>query len=185
MKIKNLKSYSLRSQWMHAIVALLVLGLLAIGYLLNKLPGAWQNQAYMLHKSFGLVVLGLMLLRVYFILRDGRPGLSSSISCWERYLARSVQFLLYILLILMPLSGWIMSVADGYIPSLFNLFNLDLPFIPLDKSLGKLFAKFHYYLAWGIFTLVILHLLGNAKHYFWDKDKLIASMWNFRKQKFY
>jgi cytochrome b561 len=180
MKQIPLETYSLRSQWMHAIVAFLVLGLLTLGYFLNKLPGSWQNQAYMLHKSFGLIVLFLMLLRVCFILRDGRPLLSAKIKPWERYLARTVQFFLYLTLILMPLSGWIMSVADGYIPSLFNLFNLDLPFIPLDKSLGKLFAKFHYYLAWGIFTLVVMHLLGNAKHYFWDKDDLLARMWRFR-----
>ena len=181
MKQDKFQSYSYRSQIMHAIIAILVLGLLIVGYLLNKLPGSWQNQAYMLHKSFGLVVLFLMFLRLLFIWRDGRPKLQGHIAVWERILARSVQYTLYLVLLAMPLSGWIMSVADGYIPSLFNLVNMDLPFIPLDKALGKQFSQIHYVLSWVVFGLVLFHLLGNAKHYFWDKDKLIASMWNFKK----
>jgi cytochrome b561 len=127
------------------------------------------------------VVLFLMIFRIFFILRDGRPSLAASIPRWERVLARSVQYTLYFTLVMMPLSGWIMSVADGYIPSLFNLLNLDLPFVPLDKTLGHQFSTIHYILAWVIFIQVSFHLLGNAKHYFWNKDKLIATMWGFKK----
>lgn len=179
---KNVRSsYSFRSQVMHAIIAVMVLGLLIVGYFLNKLSGSWQNQAYMLHKSFGILVFCLMFLRLFFVFKDGRPKLAATIPAWERVLARTVQFSLYFVLLAMPLSGWIMSVADGYIPSFFNWFNLDLPFIPLDKAVGHQFSNYHYFLAWVIFVLVVLHLLGNLKHYFWTKDKLISTMWNFKR----
>ncbi len=178
---KSVLTYSNRSKVMHAIVALMVIGLLIVGSLLGHIPKAYEDQAYMLHKSFGLLVLMLMLLRIGFIYRDGRPRLPASVHTWEKVLARGVQYLLYIVLIAMPISGWVMSVAANYIPQFFNLFSMDLPFVPKDKALASNFSSVHYYLAWLIFGLLILHFLGNIKHYFYDKDKLISTMWRFKK----
>ena len=178
---KTVLTYSYRSKVMHAIVALIIIGLLIIGSLLTYIPEAYQDQAYMLHKSFGLLVLMLMLLRIGFILRDGRPKLPASVSTWEKVLARGVQYLLYIVLLAMPISGWVMSVAANYIPQFFDLFPMDLPFVPKDKALASNFSSVHYYLAWLIFGLLILHFLGNIKHYFYDKDKLVSTMWRFKK----
>jgi cytochrome b561 len=176
----QITAYSFRSKILHALIAIMVLGLLFLGMFLDKLPSFLQNQGYMLHKSFGILVLILMIVRIGAILKDGRPQLPKHVKNWERKLARAVQYSFYLVLILMPLTGWIMSVADGYIPTFFELFNLDLPFIPLNKELAKSFSQYHYYLAWLIGGLVILHVLGNVKHYFIDKDKVIQTMWDFK-----
>lgn len=173
--------YSLRSQWMHALVALMVIGLLLVGVFLEDFPSKIQGNMYMLHKSFGLVVLVLMFLRIGFILLDGRPKLPEHTSIYERVLSKSVQYALYVLLIAMPLSGWVMSVAGGYIPVLFDIWKMDLPFVPKNHALAEQFEALHYYFAWGIFGLLILHVLGNIKHYFYDKDKVVQTMWNFKK----
>lgn len=179
-KSTKITAYSFRSKIMHALIAVMILGLLLLGMFLDKLPSFLQNQGYMLHKSFGILVLFLMFLRVVLIYKDGRPELPQHVKPWEKKLSRAVQYSFYFVLILMPMTGWIMSVADGYIPTFFDLFNLDLPFIPLNKELAKSFSQYHYYLAWLIGGLVTLHLLGNAKHYFIDKDKVIQSMWDFK-----
>lgn len=175
------KDYSLRSKLMHALIGLLVIGLLIVGILFDIIPQAYQSNAYMLHKSFGILVLFLMFIRIAFIIIDGRPSLPKSVSNWEKYLSRTVQYLLYIVLIMMPLSGWIMSVAADHIPSFFNWFDANLPFIPHDKQFAKFFKSAHFYLAWAIGGLLTFHILGGLKHYFVDKDGVFQSMWKFKK----
>ena len=172
--------YSFRSRVLHAVVALIVILLVILGLSFDALPPALSDQAYMLHKSFGILVLCLMLIRIVVIYKDGRPKPQPGTRRWEYITSRTVQYSLYGVLILMPISGWIMSVAAGYIPRFFNLFNLDLPFIPLDKKIAHLFSNYHYYFAWVLGSLLILHILGSVKHYFWDKDKLVQSMWKFK-----
>ena len=173
--------YSLRSQLMHALVAFMVIGLMLVGVFLEDFPSSIQGNMYMLHKSFGLVVLVLMFLRISFILFDGRPRLPENTPLYERVLSKSVQYALYVLLIAMPLSGWIMSVAGGYIPVLFDIWTLDLPFVPKSQVIAEQYEALHYYFAWGILALLILHVLGNIKHYFYNKDKVVQTMWNFKK----
>lgn len=166
---------------MHALIALLVFGLLIVGVSFDDIPQAYQSNAYMLHKSFGIVVLFLVLIRLAFVIIDGRPNLPKTVSPWEKILSRTVQYLLYLVLILMPLSGWVMSVAGGHIPKIFNLFQANLPFIPQDKHLADFSNSSHYYLAWLIGGLLTLHIIGGLKHYFVDKDGVFQSMWKFRK----
>jgi cytochrome b561 len=166
---------------MHAIIAFIVIGLLVLGVLLNDIPEAYQHNAYELHKSFGITVLFLMLIRIGFIIKDGRPKLPNSVARWEKILSRLVQYLLYLTLILMPMSGWIMEVASDYTPTVFGLFDANLPFIPHDKKLADFFNSSHYYLAWLIGGLLTIHFLGGLKHYFVDKDGVFQRMWRFRK----
>ena len=173
--------YSLRSQWMHVLMALMVIGLLLIGVFLEDFPSSIQGNMYMLHKSFGLVVLALMFFRLLFILLDGRPKLPMDTPIYERVLSKFVQYSLYVLLIAMPVSGWIMSVAAGYTPVLFDVWVMDLPFIAKNKVLAEQYSALHYYFAWTIFALLVLHILGNIKHYFFNKDQVVQSMWNFKK----
>lgn len=176
-----MKSYSLRTQIMHAIIAVMVLSLMVVGMLLNKLPEHLLDTTYMLHKSFGLTVLFLMFFRLYFIFKDGRPGYPSQVSKTEAFLARGVQYAMYVLLIAMPLSGWLMSVASNHIPIYFGWFELNLPGIPHTKAFAEWMVNTHYWLAWVIGGMITLHLLGNAKHFFMNKDKIVQSMWNFKK----
>ena len=176
----KIRVYSFKARCLHALIALLVISLLIVGFSFDSLSPSVSDMAYMLHKSCGILVLFLMCIRILVIFKDGRPPLPPEVSLWERILSKTVQYSFYLVLILMPLSGWIMSVAAGYIPSFFNLFNLDLPFIPLNKHIAHVFSKYHYNLAWVICSLVCLHVLGALKHYFWNKDKVVQSMWTWK-----
>ena len=173
---QSLSHYSYRSKIMHWLVAIFVLSLLFFGFNFDNMPASMKFTAIMFHKSFGLTVLVLMLLRIIFIIRDGRPLLPATTPCWEKFLARFVQYGLYILLIFMPLSGWIMSVAAGYIPRYFGLVAIPFPGVTKNPQLAQLMHEIHETLAWVIVTFLILHISGNIKHYFWNKDNVVQTM---------
>lgn len=177
------KYYTLRVRLMHALLACIVLAVLIVGTLLTTIPEPYQDLSYMLHKSFGICIFFLMLLRLYLIVKDGRLQLPSHTKTWEKILARGVQYSLYLLLFLMPLSGWLMSCASNYVPSFFGLFDLPCPGLGKNPQLAKLMKSSHYYLAWTIGGLISLHIIGSLKHYFWDKDNVLQSMWFFKRMK--
>lgn len=176
-----MNKYSIRGQIMHAIIAVMVLCLIAVGTCLKIIPENYQGMAYMLHKSFGITVLFLTMIRIYFIFRDGRPRYPAHVSKIEAWFAKVVQYNMYFFLIAMPLSGWLMSVASNHVPEYFGLFELNLPFVPHTKEFTDWMVGSHYWMAWSFGGYIILHFLGNIKHYFIDKDKVVQSMWNFKK----
>ncbi len=85
----------------------------------------------------------------------------------------------------MPLSGWIMSKADGYTTSFFGI-PFPLPGIEINKLIAKFFLQSHlqshYYFFWNVGVLMVLHILGNLKHWFINKDGVVQKIWNFNKE---
>lgn len=130
----------------------------------------------MVHKSIGLSILLLVVLRIIWIIHSGRPPLPENVPLWERVFSRIVQYALYLFLILMPLSGWIMSVAANRTPKYFGFFNVPFPGIPTDKGLSKLMFEFHETIAWILIVLIALHVAGALKHHFIDKDDVLKKM---------
>jgi len=117
MSHRDVDNYSSGSKFFHWLIASIVILMLFFSFFLEDLPKATQPFAYMLHKSLGLSVLLLMIFRMVWIHLKGRPTLPSSTPTWEKWLSGTVQYSFYVLLICMPLCGWIMSVADGRIPT--------------------------------------------------------------------
>ena len=171
-----MKSYSTLSKGLHWSIALIVILMLSFSFFLDDVPSAWKGQAYMIHKSFGLTVLGLMLIRIFWISRRGRPTLPASIALWERVLARVVQGFLYIFLLIMPLSGWVLSVAEGRIPVYFGLFHMPLPFITANQVLGEQMDNVHKVVAWVIIGLLVFHVAGAIKNHVWLRNNVLRSM---------
>ena len=169
-------SYTKTSKWLHWIVAVIVLLMLSGSFFLSDIAEHYQSMAYMLHKSTGLTVLLLMLVRLTWIIHTGKPALPSSVSMWERSLSRFVQFSLYVFLIAMPLCGWVMSVAANRVPVYFGLFKLPLYGIPVNKALSEFMAQSHTTIAWILIALITLHIAGSLKHYFIDKDNVLNRM---------
>jgi len=168
--------YSSGSKWLHWMVAIIVLSMLCGSFFLDSLPESMKGNAYMLHKSFGLTVLFLMLMRIFWISRVGRPPLPDSVATWEKWLSRLVQYCLYVLLLVMPLCGWIMSVSANRTPVYFGLFSMPLAGIPVDEALSKFMNQAHVTIAWILVGLVSLHIVGALKHYFFDKDNVLQRM---------
>ena len=173
---KEVARYSSGSKFFHWLVALLVVVMLIFGFFLDSIPEQYASIAFLMHKSTGLTILALMLLRMFWIVRTGKPALPATVPVWQKALAHLVQYALYLFVILMALSGWTMSVAGGWIPSYFGLFDVPFPGLHPDKGLAKTLAESHEIIAFIIIGLLVLHIAGALKHHFIDKDDVLRRM---------
>lgn len=172
---KNL-SYSPMSKTFHWLVAIMVIPMLSVSFFLGSFPEQHRALAFTIHKSFGMTVLFLMLFRFIWIHISGKPPLPAALPVWQRFMSRFVQYGLYLLLISMALSGWIMSAAANRPPSYFGLFTLHFPGIEPDKALAKLMNQTHKTLVWVVIAFVVLHVAAALKHHFIDRDDVLKRM---------
>ncbi|KTC65096.1 cybB cytochrome b-561 transmembrane protein (plasmid) [Legionella adelaidensis] len=175
MPKKNLISYSNPSKVFHWVVALLVLLMLALSFFMEDIQEQYQPQAYFIHKSIGLLIFLLMIIRILWIFYRGKPPLPKTVPTWQKWVARIVQYSLYLFLILMPISGLVMSVAADHPPSFFGLFTVTLPIAP-NEALAEFMAEVHEFIAWTLITLIVLHVGGALKHFLIDKDNVLQTM---------
>ena len=178
MSLRNTKErYGSIAQMLHWLIALLVIGLLAVGLFMTSsaAPQAFKGTLYFYHKSFGLTVLFFMVFRVLWRMLSIAPELPSSIPAWERFAARVVQGLLYLLLFAIPITGWLMSVWSKRYPDVFGLFEARLPLVK-NMELAKLMNTWHEYFAWIIIVLLVLHIGAAFKHHFIAKNAVLRQM---------
>lgn len=174
--IKNTpNAYGLFSKALHWAVALIIFGLLILGYYLDELSySSIQFTLLKLHKSFGLLILWLVALRIIWNRWSKKPKGLDSHTKLEKTLAKIVHIFLYAALIGMPVSGWIMSMSGGY-PVAF--FGLEIPaFIDKNSDLNKLSWQIHKVLSYALIAGIVLHAVGAFKHHFIDKDKTLDRM---------
>ncbi len=170
----TISHFGLVSKGMHWLMALLIIGLLAVGLYMTNLPaGEQKSTLYGWHKSFGIIILVLALLRVIWSLSNKTPSLN--IVRYEQIAARCMHFILYILMIFMPLSGWIMSCAAGHPPSLFGMVTLPNIVAP-NNELRDVFALMHQWIAYCLIVLIVIHVLAALKHHFIDKNDILRRM---------
>ena len=161
---------------LHWLIALAVVGLLCVGWYMHEMPNSPDKiRIYALHKSFGITVLTLMLVRVAWRWSNPRPALPSTMKGWERTLAGVVHGGLYAALLAMPLSGWLFNSASNFPLKWFGLFKMPALTGP-DRDLKLLAQDVHWALSWVIVTLVVLHVAGALKHHFVDRDDVLKRM---------
>jgi cytochrome b561 len=153
-------------------MALIIISLLAVGiYMTNFLPKDSINRStiYGLHKSFGVVVICLIIIRVINRFFHKPPSLPNSIKKLEQNLAHLAHFALYLFMFLVPLSGYLMSNSYGHAV---KLFGLKLPLIIQQNfKLADIFSEIHELSAYGILALISIHILAVIKHRFFDKKE--------------
>lgn len=171
-----MNSYHKFSKILHWVIAVIVLAMLSLSFFLGDVPDSLKPSAYTIHKSLGLTVLFLMLIRIFWIFYIGRPSLPSNTPNWEYLLSRVVQYSFYIFLIIMPLAGWIMATASNRSPVYFGIQVLPCPWITPDPSLAKFMNLTHKTCAWILLGLVFLHISGALKHHFLNKDDVLKKM---------
>ncbi len=176
MRNKDVVNYSAGFKWLHWVVACLVLGMLGVGFFLTDMPSAFKATAYMLHKSIGLTILILMLVRIVWIMFTGKPKLPDTTPKWEHFLANSVQYALYAFLIAMALSGWLMATASNKIPVYFGWFSVPFPALLPNERLADWMYSAHGTIAWILLGLVGLHIAGALKHWLIQKDDVLTRM---------
>lgn len=170
-------SYGSSMKFFHWLIAILVIGMIIFGFCLDSFTDKSTKIFFIqLHKSIGLTILALMLMRLIWRWLNISPKLPSSMPWWERFLARLVHILLYIVVFMMPLSGWLASTAGGHATNFFWLFRVNAPGIAQSKTLAQCIFDFHIYGAWILIGLLTLHTLASLKHHFLDKDDVLTRM---------
>lgn len=194
LPVDNLDTSSARR---YTTVAIFLHWAIAAAILFQLVGGKWMVSAgaaatgsvftvFQIHKTVGLTILALTLVRVIWRLANPAPALPEGMSRFERFAASITHLGFYALLIAVPLSGWAMaSVSPTGVPTFFLLLE-SLPFahLPLlgdagltERHTAEAFLKsMHYYLALAMGLLIVLHIAAALKHQFIAKDNLIARM---------
>lgn len=163
--------YGMISRMIHWVTAILFMSLIPMGIFTSMIPeGTWfRNEYYVIHKSIGVAILGLLIFRLIWNRRSKRPELDTALKPSERKWAHRAHIALYALLIAMPLTGYIMTTLHGF-PTYF--FGLELQPL-LGKSQAYIFwGTFHkYILQYLIYIILGAHIAGALKHHFVDKHR--------------
>lgn len=159
---------------LHWTIAVLIIGN-ALGGLLHESFGEQAGAAIIaVHKSIGLTVLALSLFRLFWRWSHGFPRFPDSTPTWDAVTARATHVAFYVLMIAVPLAGWMM-VSGGTRPlEWFGLF--DVPKLPVSRATAGVAHDAHTVLAFTTIGLVVLHVAGALKHHLVDRDDVLQRM---------
>ena len=161
---------------LHWLTLIFILSLAIVGLFMTELAnGPLKIQVYALHKSFGLTVLGLTIIRLVWRLFSITPKITANMPTWQNLIAKLTHGLLYLLLFAMPISGWLYNSAAGFPLKYFGLFKLPKlsDYNPeLKQFAGDAHETFFYILA----LLMLIHAGAALKHHYLDKDTTLIRM---------
>ena len=176
--------YSIVAMLIHWTTATLILLNVWFGWRMSILKGLAQFELFQLHKSIGVAVLLLSVLRLGWRLIHPAPPYPASMSGLERRLATGAHGLLYAFMIILPLTGWVIVSASAY-----NLPTVLFKTVPWPhigfvhalpaaarKAIEDRFDVIHVWLAWSLLALAAFHASAALKHQFWDRDEVLARM---------
>ena len=173
--------YTATARWLHWIVA----GLIVVQYTLAELAeSAAEHNAAMAqlallaqHKSFGITILVLAVIRLVWRWLHRAPTLPAGLPGWQINAAKLGHWGLYLLLLLVPMTGWLMSSASAYSVSWFNL--LPLPdLVGPDEQLTEQLKTIHELLAQILFVIGVIHIAAALKHHLVDRDDVLQRMFS-------
>jgi cytochrome b561 len=177
MPLKNTDTdYGLLAQAIHWATVLLFAYMLYLGFTMIDMERTPERfDRYGLHKSIGITIFALSILRLLWRWVNHSPSMPDGMAGYERFLAKLTHVGLYVLIIGLPLSGWVMSSAAGYGVTVFDLFTL--PHIAdKSKELVDLTKEIHEWLVWIAIGVISLHALAALKHHFINKDDVLKRM---------
>ena len=173
---------------LHWLVALLIGINLVLAWIVDFLPDEKVRLTIDTHKSIGITIHGLAILRLLWRFAHSPPALPGTYALWERRASQAAHALLYGLIFLLPLSGWLADSAwkDAATHPM-KLFGL-VPWPRISwitninpttrEILHDAFGAFHQWAGYVLYALLALHILGALKHQFIDKEKELQRMWS-------
>jgi cytochrome b561 len=168
--------YGAVAQTFHWIIAALIVTQFVLARLAGDLPIGIHKLALLArHKSVGMTILMLAVLRLAWRLGNGAPPLPAGMSPLERVLARATHSAFYVLLFAMPITGLLMSSAKNYSVSWFGLFTWP-NLIGKNEAAFEALRTTHDLLSDVLFAVTVLHILAALKHHFWNKDDVLLRM---------
>ncbi len=178
MKLKGSEHrYGIVARALHWGIALLLIGLSGLGLYMAELSyyDANYKSSVDLHRSLGVLTALLIALRMTWALFDFRPPLSTDLSSREQRAATLVHRSLYLLMVLLPIAGYLVSTADGRGVDVFGLFELPA-LLPAATGREEWAGELHEGLAMALWFLLVVHVGAAFKHHFIDKGDTLKKM---------
>lgn len=177
----SITRYTTTAMVLHWLAAMLIFSTFPLGVYMHELQlSPFKLKLISYHKWLGVTIFLLTVLRLTWRATHVPPPLPDTIPLWQQRAAHSLHFLLYMLLLVIPVSGWLMSSAKG-IPVVY-LGLLQLPdLVGKDKALADWLTEVHEVLNFGLLTLVGMHVAAALKHHFIDRDTTLHRMLPFGK----
>lgn len=185
MPIRNTpEGWGLVARILHWAIAAIILFMLGLGFYTAEIVTNVYEQfgLVQIHKSWGFTVFVLALIRIVWRLANPTPPLPGHMPWHERALAHLGHYGLYVLMLVMPLSGWLMASASelqemyGIKNMVFGLFQMPDPFQPGDKALEDVFEAVHFWSALLMTAIIAGHAGAALKHHFIDRDNILRRM---------
>lgn len=174
--------YSSVSLALHWAVAALVIGQIV---LIMAADQEGPNRALWIatHKANGISILLLTLIRIGWRLKEPLAPLPATTPRWQRLGARTTHILFYVVLLIMPVTGWLASSAAGRDFLYYGLFNWPLLPIGGGRETAGLMMEIHRAVVKSLYILIALHLAGALKHHFINRDGVLGRMLPFLRRK--
>ena len=177
MSLKNpVDRWGVVSQAFHWLIVVLLVVMAYLGLTMTDLPtSAHKANVYALHKSIGLTILALVVLRLAWRLYAGRPHEVDGMPPWQQRIASLTHAGLYLLLFAIPLSGWVINSTSGFPLRWFGL--VHVPAIaPRDKALNALSKDVHEVLFWTLVAVAAMHAAAAVYHHRIQRDATLVRM---------
>lgn len=179
----NSARYTATAIGLHWLMAVLILGTFGVGFYMADLPlSPTKLQIYSWHKWAGVTAFLLVMLRIVWRATHRPPPLPVAMPRWQQLAAHGGHALLYLLMVAIPLTGWLMSSAKGFQTVYFGV--LPIPDLLIkDKELGDLLRDVHATLNFLMIAIVAGHVGAALKHHFIDRDDILTRMAPHRSRK--
>lgn len=163
---------------LHWLMAIAIFGLFGLGLYMVELTyyHAWYKGSLDLHKSIGLTLATLLLFRIFWRFTNVSPkSADMNASQLEIKAAHFVHITLYLLMVLLMFSGYLISTADGRAINVFDLISVPaLPFAVENQE--DIAGRIHNFLAWSLVLLAAVHALAALKHHYINKNTTLVRM---------
>lgn len=169
--------FGLFSKLLHWATALLILGLIWLGWYMVDLTyyDKWYNASLHYHKSLGILALALAMVKLGWQVYTPAPGSLADLQPWEKTGAKLMHYLLWGMMLLIPVTGYLISTSAGKPIQLFNWFAIPA-IVDVDEELRELAIDIHFYLAYATLFLVAGHAGAALKHHFINRDDTLKRM---------
>lgn len=164
--------YSRVARWLHWSMGLLIIGNLAGGLLHDINPQLIMP----LHKATGILLLVLVIIRIGWRMTHRAPAYPASMTAMERFLSTAAHHTLYLMMLLIPISGWIMSSPGPRPISFFGLFDVPKFAVVKDSMLHEISHEGHELLGFAMIALLVIHIAAALRHHIVLKDGILARM---------
>ena len=177
MAIKNsATAYGWPAQLLHWVVVVLVISQFVLANMAASADSRMETFIlFARHKSIGITIFVLAIIRLVWRFLNDQPALPLGMPSWQQNLAKTTHWLLYALIILMPITGLLGSAASNFPVTWFGLFTLPALIGP-NEALADFLHDFHGVLALCLASLATLHLLAALKHHFFNRDDVLRRM---------